>query len=79
MNEDFTQAPKPGSRPGSIKRKVSAYLGKGASDKITRSDANKLLKKAKELKKQGGAARKRGIQLRRQAQFIKNMVDRKNA
>lgn len=79
MIEDFTQAPKPGSRPGSIKRKLSQYLGKGAGDKVTSSDADKLLSKARELKSKGGAARKRGIQLRRQAQFIKNMVARKNA
>jgi len=79
MNEDFTQAPKPGSRPGSIKRKAGKYLGKGAGEKLTTSDADKLLRKANQLKKQGGASRKRGIQLRRQAQFIKNMVAKKNA
>lgn len=79
MKEDFTQAPKPGSRPGSIKRKAGKYLGKGAGEKLTNSDADKLLRKANQLKKQGGSARKRGIQLRRQAQFIKNMVARKNA
>jgi len=75
MNEDFTQAPKPGSRPGSIKRKAAKYLGKSADAKLTSSDADKLLKKAKQLKKDP-SSRKRGIQLRRQAQFIKNMVAR---
>ena len=51
--EDFTQAPKAGSRPGSIKRKASAYLGKGAGEKVTVSDADKLLRKARQLKKDG--------------------------
>jgi len=72
--EDFTQAPKKGSRPGSIKRKAAAYLGKGAGDKLTKSDANKLIAIATRLKSKGGADKKRGIQLQRQANFIKNMV-----
>jgi len=75
MIEDFTQAPKPGSRPGSIKRKTSAYLGKGAGEKVTVSDAEKLLRKAKELKTQG--QKKRGNQLFKQAMFIKNFHGRK--
>ena len=72
--EDFTQPAKPGSRPGSIKRKAAAYLGKGAGDKLTKSDANKLIAIARRLKSKGGADKKRGIQLQRQANFIKNMV-----
>jgi hypothetical protein len=74
MKEDFTQAPKAGSRPGSIKRKTAAYLGKGAGDKLTKSDAEKLIAIARRLKSKGGADKKRGIQLQRQANFIKNMV-----
>ena len=73
--EDFTQAPKAGSRPGSIKRKASAYLGKGAGEKVTVSDADKLLRKARQLKKDG--QKKRGNQLFKQAMFIKNMARRK--
>ena len=40
--EDFTQSPKPGSRPGSLKRKASQYLGKGAGDKLSKTDLKKL-------------------------------------
>jgi hypothetical protein len=72
--EDFTQPAKPGSRPGSIKRKAASYLGKGAGDKLTKSDAEKLIAIARRLKSKGGADKKRGIQLQRQANFIKNMV-----
>ena len=75
--EDFTQAPKPGSRPGSIKRKASKYLGKGAGDKVTVSDADKLLRKAKQLKDKG--QKERGTQLFRQAMFIKNMAKRRKS
>ena len=75
MIEDFTQAPKAGSRPGSIKRKASAYLGKGAGEKVTVSDAEKLLRKARELKDKG--QKKRGNQLFKQAMFIKNFHGRK--
>jgi hypothetical protein len=75
MIEDFTQAPKAGSRPGSIKRKTSAYLGKGAGKKVTVSDAEKLLRKARELKDKG--QKKRGNQLFKQAMFIKNFHGRK--
>ena len=73
--EDFTQAPKPGSRPGSIKRKASAYLGKGEGEKVTVSDAEKLLSKARALKAKGQKAR--GNQLFKQAMFIKNMAKRR--
>ena len=76
--EDFTQAPKPGSRPGSIKRKASKYLGKGAGDKVTVSDAEKLLRKAKQLKQGSAAQKKQGNQLFKQAMFIKNMAKRKS-
>jgi hypothetical protein len=76
--EDFTQAPKPGSRPGSIKRKASKYLGKGAGDKVTVSDAEKLLRKAKQLKQGSATQKKQGNQLFKQAMFIKNMAKRKS-
>ena len=71
--EDFRQPPKPGSRPGSIKRKASQYLGKGAGEKVTKSDADKLIAIAKRLKAKGGSSKKRGNQLYKQAMFIKNM------
>ena len=78
QGEDFTQAPKPGSRPGSIKRKASQYLGKGAGEKVTVSDAEKLLRKAKQLKQGSATQKKQGNQLHRQAMFIKNMAKRKS-
>ena len=65
--------------PDQIKRaqKASKYLGKGAGDKVTVSDAEKLLRKAKQLKQGSAAQKKQGNQLFKQAMFIKNMAKRK--
>jgi len=72
--EDFTQAPKPGSRPGSLKRKASQYLGKGAGDKLSKTDLKRLRAKANKMKKSSKKAeRDRGIQLARQVSFAYNM------
>ena len=57
LSEDFTQSPKPGSRPGSLKRKASQYLGKGAGEKLSKTDLE----------------RDRGTQLARQVSFAYNM------
>lgn len=74
--EDFTQPAKPGSRPGSLKRKAAAYLGKSAGDKLSKTDLKKLDAKAKKMKKSSKKAdRQRGIQLARQVSFVRNMSD----
>jgi hypothetical protein len=72
--EDFTQAPKPGSRPGSLKRKAAQYLGKGAGDKLSKTDLKRLRAKANKMKKSTKKAeRDRGNQLARQVSFAHNM------
>jgi hypothetical protein len=72
--EDFTQAPKPGSRPGSLKRKAAQYLGKGAGDKLSQTDLKRLRAKANKMKKSTKKAeRDRGNQLARQVSFAHNM------
>lgn len=72
--EDFTQAPKPGSRPGSLKRKAAQYLGKGAGEKLSQTDLKRLRAKANKMKKSSKKAeRDRGIQLARQVSFAFNM------
>jgi hypothetical protein len=72
--EDFTQAAKPGSRPGSLKRKAAQYLGKGAGDKLSQTDLKRLRAKANKMKKSSKKAeRDRGIQLARQVSFAFNM------
>ena len=72
--EDFTQDPKPGSRPGSLKRKAAQYLGKGAGDKLSQTDLKRLRAKANKMKKSTKKAeRDRGIQLARQVSFAYNM------
>jgi len=72
--EDFTQPAKPGSRPGSLKRKAAAYLGKDAGDKLSKTDLRKLDAKAKKMKKSSKKAdRQRGNQLARQVSFVRNM------
>jgi hypothetical protein len=72
--EDFTQDPKPGSRPGSLKRKAAQYLGKGAGDKLSQTDLKRLRAKANKMKKSSKKAeRDRGIQLARQVSFAYNM------
>lgn len=74
--EDFTQPAKPGSRPGSLKRKAAAYIGKGAGDELSKTDLRKLDAKAKKMKKSSKKAdRQRGNQLARQVSFVRNMSD----
>lgn len=74
--EDFTQPAKPGSRPGSLKRKAAAYLGKNAGDKLSKTDLRKLDAKAKKMKNSSKKAdRQRGNQLARQVSFVRNMSD----
>jgi hypothetical protein len=73
FDEDFTGDPKPGSRPGSLKRKAAQYLGKGAGEKLTKSDLRKLQAKANKMKKsEKKAERQRGIQLARQISWARN-------
>ena len=72
--EDFTGKAKPGSRPGSLKRKASQYLGKGTGEKLSKTDLKKLRAKANKMKKSTKKAeRDRGIQLARQVSFAFNM------
>ena len=72
--EDLTGAPKPGSRPGSLKRKASQYLGKDAGDTLSKSELRKLRAKANKMKKSSKIEeRDRGIQLARQVSFAFNM------
>lgn len=74
--EDFTQPAKPGSRPGSLKRKAAAYLGKNAGDKLSKTDLRKLDAKAKKMKNSTKKSdRQRGNQLARQVSFVRNMSD----
>ena len=68
---------KPGSRPGSLRRKASQYLGKGVGDKLSKSELRRLRAKATKMRKSGNAAeRKRGTQLGRQVSFAFNMRKR---
>ena len=72
--EDLTGAPKPGSRPGSLKRKASQYLGKDAGDTLSKSELKKLRAKANKMKiSSKKEERDRGIQLARQVSFAFNM------
>jgi len=76
LTEDFTQPAKPGSRPGSLKRKAAQYLGKGAGEKLSKTDLKRLRAKANKMKKSSKKAeRDRGIQLARQVSFAFNMRD----
>ena len=73
FNEDFTAKYKKGSRPGSLKRKAAQYLGKGAGDKISKSDLRRLQAKANKMKKSSTKAeRQRGIQLAKQVSWANN-------
>lgn len=73
FDEDFTGAAKAGSRPGSLKRKAAQYLGKGAGDKLSKSDLRKLQAKANKMKKsEKKAERQRGIQLAKQVSWARN-------
>lgn len=76
LTDDYTteRANKPGSRPGSLKRKAAQYLGKGAGDKLSKTDLKRLLAKANKMKKSTKKAeRARGNQLYRQVMFVYNM------
>jgi len=76
LTEDFTQKAKPGSRPGSLKRKAASYLGKGSGDKLSKTDLKRLRAKANKMKKSTKKSeRDRGIQLARQVSFAFNMRD----
>lgn len=81
LTEDYskpiTERPaKPGSRPGSLKRKAAQYLGKGAGEKLSKTDLKRLRAKANKMKKSTKKAeRDRGIQLARQVSFAFNMRD----
>jgi hypothetical protein len=76
--EDFTGSAKPGSRPGSLKRKASLYLGKGAGEKLSKGELRKLRAKANKMKTSDKKEeRDRGIQLARQVSFAFNMRDSK--
>lgn len=71
--EDFTGKEKPGSRPGSLKRKAAQYLGKGAGDKLSKTDLKNLRAKANHLKKSSKKSeRDRGNQLANQVNFAYN-------
>lgn len=80
MDEDFTGGPKPGSRPGSLKRKASMYLGKGAGEDLTKGDLRRLAAKANKMKKsENKAERQRGNQLAKQVSWANNFGVAKNA
>lgn len=60
--EDITGPATPGSRPGSIKRKAAAYLGKDAGEKLSQTDLKRLRAKANKMKNSANKAiRARGI------------------
>ena len=81
LTEDFSKPiiereKKPGSQPGSLKRKAAMYLGKGAGEKLSKTDLKRLRAKANKMKKSSKKAeRDRGIQLARQVSFAFNMRD----
>lgn len=69
LAEHFKQRAKPGSRPGSLKRKA----GKKKGEKITASDLERLQSRANRMKKSPNAdTRQRGIQLARQVSWHRN-------
>lgn len=73
FDEDFTGKAKAGSRPGSLKRKAAQYLGKGAGEKLSKSDLRRLQAKANKMKKsETKAERRRGIQLAKQVSWARN-------
>tara|TARA_R110000787_G_scaffold30133_1_gene81117 strand:- start:192 stop:518 length:327 start_codon:yes stop_codon:yes gene_type:complete len=76
--ESLQGQPKPGSRPGSLKRKAAQYLGQGAGDDLSKTELKKLRAKASKMKKSDRKdERQRGIQLARQVSFAFNMRDSK--
>ena len=71
--EDFTGKAIKGSRPGSLKRKAAQYLGKGAGDKLSKTDLKRLRAKANKMKKSTKKAeRDRGNQLAKQVSWANN-------
>lgn len=72
--EDFTQKEKPGSRPGSLKKKAAAYLGAGAADNgLSKTELRQLLAKAKKMKTSTKKEeRARGVQLEKQVRWAFN-------
>lgn len=81
LTEDFSKPiiekeKKPGSQPGSLKRKAAQYLGKGAGDKLSQTDLKRLRAKANKMKRSANKAeRARGNQLFKQVSFAFNMRD----
>lgn len=69
LAEHFKQRAKPGSRPGSLKRKA----GKKKGEKITASDLDRLQSRANRMKQSDNSdTRQRGIQLARQVSWHRN-------
>ena len=67
--EDFQHRAKPGSRPGSLRRKA----GKKEGEKITDRDLQRLAARARKMKQSTNAeTRRRGVQLARQVSWHKN-------
>jgi hypothetical protein len=75
VQEDFTGKAKPGSRPGSLRRK--AGLKKGET--MSQADLMRLSGRATEMKRsKNKATRDRGIQLARQVNWYKNFHKKKS-
>lgn len=75
LAEDFTGQAKPGSRPGSLRRK--AGLKKGQT--MSQADLLRLQGRATEMKRSSSkATRDRGIQLARQINWYKNFHKKKS-
>jgi hypothetical protein len=74
--ENLTGDPIPRSRPGSLKRQASQYLGLGADETLNKYELKKLRAKANKMKTSSKKEeRDRGIQLARQVSFAYNMRD----
>lgn len=68
-HEDFTGRAKPGSRPGSLKRKA----GKSKDEKITATDLSAMSARANRMKKSKNKdTHRRGVQLARQVSWYRN-------
>ncbi len=71
--EDLTGTTKPGSRPGTIKHKAAAYLGKGDDEKLSPTDLKRLRAKANKMKtSERKASRQSAVQLSKQASWYGN-------
>lgn len=72
--EDFTQEPKPGLRPGNLKRKAAAYIGTDVSKNVlSKTELRVLLAKARKMKKSSKKEeRAKGIQLEKQVRCAFN-------